>query len=559
MKRLVALLVLLWAIVAGATNITNYPVVTTFNASDWFLLSSVPNMTNYNLPGNYVASTSDLNTASNALWQQITNTVTTNITYNNLYTTNFYSSNITATNVYITTNYVDYSHQTNTYVTYLYTTNFYSITNYVDTLTATNGITNLSLTANTILKADAGKRITSVANGTGVLTNNGAGVFGWASLAIPTANLWTNYQGLWPVGSMQDLRLGWLAFDSSTTTGAGQVALGLGALSDASGAADSSVFIGASAGYQQSATANAATFIGKDAATNNSGTLNTTVGVGHGAFAGFGGTTAFDAVAIGNQALNLFTGTDAVGTVAIGAYSAARSSAPFGLSVSIGDTAGYMNSGAVDNSVAIGNQALANNSGAFQQGVAIGYNAQINNVTSLTNVVALGAVASVTKNNQMALGKNITDYIFNNVNYTFPGASALGSLTNDGSGNLGWFDASSRTNFNGITVTNTVIANQTEYYTNLCTMAPDFSKGYCWISTNAAFTFLLPIGIDATGTKAQTTVMIVTNSSAAAILATAPANVHVVPGSVMYITNATAYTFFLYPLIGTNVYGVPLF
>lgn len=389
---------------------------------------------------------------------------------------------------------------------------------------------------------------------------------------------------------MQDLRLGWLAFDSSTTTGAGQVALGLGALSAASGAADSSVFIGASAGYQQSATANAATFIGKDAATNNSGTLNTTVGVGHGAFAGFGGTTAFDAVAIGNQALNLFTGTDAVGTVAIGAYSAARSSAPFGLSVCIGDTAGYQNSGAVDNSVAIGNQALANNSGAFQQGVAIGYNAQINNATPLTNVVALGAVASVTKNNQMALGKNITDYVFNNVNYTFPGSSALGSLTNDGSGNLGWHPLTGSgqtpwlTNIDGngfalynatnVSVIDTVLAGMlratnggtnwlggittidgnTIFSTNTFTMAPDFDIAYGRISTNASFTFLLPLHVDKN--KDQTTVMTVQNTLGTPIQATEPANVHVVPGSVMWITNVTKFTF-NQDGFDTNIYAVP--
>jgi hypothetical protein len=54
-------------------------------------------------------------------------------------------------------------------------------------------------------------------------------------------------------------------------------------------------------------------------------------------------------------------------------------------------------------------------------------------------------------------------------------------------------------------------------------------------------------------------VLIVTKSSGSPILATAPANVHVVPNSVMWITNATAYTWFYYPFVGTNVYAVPMF
>lgn len=70
----------LLAFKASTTNITNYPTTTTFDASKWFLLSLPGSATNENLPGNYVASASNLNTVSNsitttsnALYQVITN------------------------------------------------------------------------------------------------------------------------------------------------------------------------------------------------------------------------------------------------------------------------------------------------------------------------------------------------------------------------------------------------------------------------------------------------------------------------------------------------------
>ena len=48
-------------------------------------------------------------------------------------------------------------------------------------LTITNGITNLSLTASTVVSADANKTLTSIANGSGYLNNNGSGSFSWST------------------------------------------------------------------------------------------------------------------------------------------------------------------------------------------------------------------------------------------------------------------------------------------------------------------------------------------------------------------------------------------
>lgn len=47
-----------------------------------------------------------------------------------------------------------------------------------DNLTVTNGFTNSSWTASTVISANAQKKAVSIANGTGALTNN-AGLFGW--------------------------------------------------------------------------------------------------------------------------------------------------------------------------------------------------------------------------------------------------------------------------------------------------------------------------------------------------------------------------------------------
>lgn len=68
MKKTLCIFICLFALAVSAANyVTNYVVVTNFDATTWFLLS-VPSLgTNYNLPGNYVASTADLNAASNAI------------------------------------------------------------------------------------------------------------------------------------------------------------------------------------------------------------------------------------------------------------------------------------------------------------------------------------------------------------------------------------------------------------------------------------------------------------------------------------------------------------
>src|SRR5262249_40631072 len=57
----------------------------------------------------------------------------------------------------------------------------------ISILTVTNGITNQALTASTLLQADANKKISSLANGIGVLTNDTSGNFGFAPLLDASA------------------------------------------------------------------------------------------------------------------------------------------------------------------------------------------------------------------------------------------------------------------------------------------------------------------------------------------------------------------------------------
>lgn len=366
MKKIIAFCSLLLVLCAGATNITNYPVRTTFNANYWFLLSDVPMQTNWNLPGNYVASTTDLNSASNTLWQLSTNLVATNIYYTNLY----------VTNLFVLTNVANIA----------YITNLYSSNIWVISLTVTNPITNLNLTANTIVEADANKALASVPNGNGLLTNNGTGTFGWLPLSAVT-NI--NY-----------------TFTNLYATNAYFTNL-----------------------YAQ-------TIVASNAYFQNLWSSN----------AYFTNLWASNAYFVNLWSSNAYF----TNLWASNAYFA-----------NVFATNGYF-----------------------------------------TNLFASNAYISK------------------------------------------------------LYATN-ILTDQIDYYTNLCTMAPDFAHGYCAITTNASFTFLLPLNVDATKTKVQTTVMRVDNSSASPIVATPPANVFVISNSFMGVgaNGRTWFTFVSYPPDVTNVYS----
>lgn len=95
------------------------------------------------------------------------------------------------------------------------------------------------------------------------------------------------------------------------------------------------------------------------------------------------------------------------------------------------------------------------------------------------------------------------------------------------------------------------------YATNQNQIVPDFSIPCQLMTTNAAFTFLAPVGVDLTKTEMQTTAVYVTNTTAVVVNVTAPANCHAV--GTMNITNLTRFTFEVYASKFTNCYSVPIF
>lgn len=102
-----------------------------------------------------------------------------------------------------------------------------------------------------------------------------------------------------------------------------------------------------------------------------------------------------------------------------------------------------------------------------------------------------------------------------------------------------------------------VTAQNVNYYTNLATMAPDFSQGYTLITTNAAFTLLAPINVVATAD--ETTVWQVTNSTAAAVAITPFAGIPAgAAQGTWYVTNLTAITVHHYGTIYTNAIARPI-
>lgn len=86
--------------------------------------------------------------------------------------------------------------------------------------------------------------------------------------------------------------------------------------------------------------------------------------------------------------------------------------------------------------------------------------------------------------------------------------------------------------------------------TNSNPVRPDFSMPVNYFSTNAAFVFLAPAGVETTGKKLQVTDVIVTNSTAAAVAVTMPDDVHVT--GTAFLTNVTVFHFRQFAGLWTN-------
>jgi hypothetical protein len=136
-------------------------------------------------------------------------------------------------------------------------------------------------------------------------------------------------------------------------------------------------------------------------------------------------------------------------------------------------------------------------------------------------------------------------------------ANASGALTNNGSGTVGYYNSfATQPSANAFTASN-YFSVSFDTSTNQNQITPDFSLPEQLMSTNAAFTFLAPVGVNAGKVTAQWTLVMVTNTTAAAVLVTAPANCHAV--GTMYVTNLTAFWFQCYAQKFTNCYATPVF
>lgn len=94
------------------------------------------------------------------------------------------------------------------------------------------------------------------------------------------------------------------------------------------------------------------------------------------------------------------------------------------------------------NDTVIGSQA-GQNLGVGGNNVLIGKFADMGGSFNHSNSFAIGSRATITANNQGVFGKGVSNYVFRDVEMTFPAANANGIWTNDGAGKLGWFPISS--------------------------------------------------------------------------------------------------------------------
>lgn len=94
----------------------------------------------------------------------------------------------------------------------------------------------------------------------------------------------------------------------------------------------------------------------------------------------------------------------------------------------------------------------------------------------------------------------------------------------------------------------------TGFLTNANYVRPDFDVPYSELTTNAAFAFLAPTNVSTV--RYQPSVVLVTNSTAAAVAVTAPANCHTT--GTWYITNLTVFSFFNAAGRWTNCIAYPV-
>lgn len=136
-------------------------------------------------------------------------------------------------------------------------------------------------------------------------------------------------------------------------------------------------------------------------------------------------------------------------------------------------------------------------------------------------------------------------------------ANAAGALTNNGTGTLGFYNSFATQPGNNVMSGSNYVSGSITTSTNSCNGVPDFSVIESLFSTNNAVIFAAPTGIDSTKKTVQWLLVNVTNTTAAAVSITAPANCHLT--GTAYVTNLTWCWFQCYGGAYTNLACVPVF
>ena len=201
----------------------------------------------------------------------------------------------------------------------------------------------------------------------------------------------------------------------------------------------------------------------------------------------------------------------------------------------------------------------------------INTNTTLTGLKSALGINAVGAsglektngTAKITSGNQFSWAKDDGSGSLGTIDFaghaSFNFIESLGTLTADGNANI-----TLTATADGIVASSTLRSDGSNYFaksimfsTNQNQMKPDFSLSEQLMSTNAAFTFLAPVGVDSTKTGAQWHLVNVTNTTAVAVLMTSPANVHTV--GTPYVTNWSYIWFHCYAGKITNAIYTPVF
>lgn len=262
-----------------------------------------------------------------------------------------------------------------------------------------------------------------------------------------------------------------------------------------------------------------------------------------------------------NTSSNILATVNNAGSFGVQALSATGLVTALG-NMSVSGTLDVTNTLTARGSAAVSGQLQVTNAVTAQTSLIVGTNGLIHSTNVFQVAVPSGTAGQIRA--ALEVGTNDNTYITGSLNIQGSPAGTLKLFDSSGNGpaaqlgtNDNLFLSNSVSHWTVLATNGTMTLTQTAYSTNQSTMAPNFTLGYSFISTNAAFTFLAPTGIDTAKLTVQSTVVYVTNSTAAVVVITPPANCH--PVGTANVTNLTRCTFECYPNLVTNVFFVQIF